>query len=78
LASSNTGFAPVPYDPKVIGVPLTPEEGGIRVSRQVSPALKRMESPGLNVELFTFAIVCHGVELEVGVADESFPFTEST
>jgi hypothetical protein len=75
---SKIGFAPLPYDPKVIGVPLAPDDGETNSSLQVSPALNKIESPAENVELFTFAIVCHGVELEVGVTDESLPPTEST
>jgi hypothetical protein len=72
------GLAPLPYAPKVIELLALPLDGTVSCSLHVSPALKRMESPGLNVELLTFAIVCQGVELEVGVTDESLPPTEST
>ena len=51
------GFAPLPYAPNVMGDPLVPEDGTVSaVPYQMSPRLNRIESPGENVELFTFAI----------------------
>jgi len=65
------GFAPLPYAPNVMGDPLEPEDGTVNaVPYQASPRLKRIESPGENVEPFTFAIVCHG-------APELVPLLES-
>ena len=68
-----TGFAPLPYAPNVIGDPLDPLDGTVsEVPYQASPRLNRIESPGKNVEPFTFAIVCHGVALLVPLF-ESLP-----
>jgi hypothetical protein len=71
-----SGLAPLPYAPKIMGLPAEPEDGIVSVSRQAEPLLKRMESPGLKVEELTFAIVRQGVELEVPLF-ESLPPTES-
>ncbi len=67
------GFAPLPYAPKVMGDPFDPLDGTVSdVPYQASPRLNRIESPGENVEPFTFAIVCHGVPLLVPLF-ESLP-----
>jgi hypothetical protein len=67
----NTGFAPLPYAPNVIGDPLDPLDGTVSdVPYQISPRLNKIESPGENVAAFTFAIVCHG-------APELVPLLES-
>ena len=55
------GCAPVPYAPKVIGLPAEPEDGTVNCSRQVQVLSNRMESPGLNVDVFTLLMVSHGV-----------------
>ena len=56
------GDAPVPYTPKVIGLPAEPEDGTVNCSRQVQVLSNRMESPGLNLDVFTLLTVSHGAE----------------
>jgi hypothetical protein len=54
-----------------MGDPLEPEDGTVSaVPYQTSPRLNRIESPGENVEPFTFAMVCQG-------APELVPLFES-
>jgi hypothetical protein len=46
----------------VIGDPLDPPDGTVsEVPYQTSPRLNKIESPGENVDPFTFAIVCQAV-----------------
>ena len=71
------GLEPVPYSPKVIGVPEAPDEGTVSCSLHVSPALNKIVSPGLKLELLTLATVCQGVVLDVPLL-ESLPPEEST
>ena len=59
------GCAPVPYTPKVIGLPAEPDDGTVNCSRQVQVRSNRMESPGLNVDVFTLLMVSHGVAVLV-------------
>src|SRR5678815_222822 len=71
-----TGFAPFPYAEKVIGLPAKPEEGIINSSRQLSPLLNKIKSPGKNVLLFILDIVLQGVVVEVPLF-ASFPLDET-
>jgi hypothetical protein len=71
-----TGFGPVPYELKIIGLPVEPLEGGTRCSLQTQPLFNRIESPGEKLEFCTFANVFHAVAGLVP-AHESFPFTIS-
>jgi hypothetical protein len=64
----SSGRFPLPYEPKVMGEMDEPEEGTISCSRQVSPLLKRIESPAEKLRALTWAMVCHGVLVEVPFA----------
>lgn len=69
------GFAPLPYAPIVIGLPLEPLEGNVSaVPYQMQLRSNRTESPAAKVEAFTLATVSQGVPVDVPLF-ESLPTT---
>ena len=60
-APSNTGRAPLPHAPKVIGAPAAPDVGALRTSRHRSPRRNNTVSPGCRCCALTWDTVCHGV-----------------
>jgi hypothetical protein len=60
----------------VIGLEAVPEDGIVSCSRQVSPLLNKIKSPGKNALLFILAIVLQGVVVEVPLL-ASFPLKDT-
>jgi hypothetical protein len=58
------GSAPMPYAPIVMMFPVVPEAEMVIDSKNVSPLLNKIESPGLRLEKkeFSLFIVFQGVE----------------